>query len=471
MGFFYVLIFFISIFGSVLAIGQPRLSDLGIDQEISDNVQVKLKPDATLYSSADYLQSESLPLLPWNKWKVRCQRSASDSPLQGKLLLVDKNYLKVKLDENRGFCGSSFKNDDADPSIVFIATKDMASLESRNDLQTEAVSPSPACSKNCDSQFAAISAISKNINSSVFEKGNLDIERYLACYPTEFQNDYNKYYKNLIDTAASVFQVAYDPTAKTSQIRAILPSDQKDNEQQNAYIPFLVTAQRNVMKCLGRRESRWNRNAVSATGAVGLGQQVQQNIDNLKCRLKGCNLNGVAIPPTKWVQDLWKLYFSKIKAKYSKEKEKWDWLTNKGHCSETMMTKEDAKCPINAIAAMAVDQILLQMEMRKNLPLHKDSNATDVSVEERLHLQIAAGLSHDAGAGNARKAALQTNDPAKLSRGILSYVTASSSERRVKEVTDYNRYIENCLAQDNWNPMNDGPKKDCSKVSVPASTP
>lgn len=106
--------------------------------------------------------------------------------------------------------------------------------------------PPTARSAKCDKSSVRSVAQVANVNFAKLtgQKSAQHLEQWLQCYPTKHQSDYDKSYRAMIELAADHFKV-----------------------------------DASMMKCLLRQEGAWNRNALSCSCAVGLGQQVKMNAD------------------------------------------------------------------------------------------------------------------------------------------------------------------------------------------------
>ena len=334
---------------------------------------------------------------------------------------------------------------------------------------TEAVVGSPHC-ETCTPPKTLSVIDQANLDSEDLTDGSEvktrdELETYISCYATPHQDAYDKYYKKLIELAGRTFQVSYLPGESA---RAILKPEDYGQPSADGKIPFLVRAKPEVMKCLVLRESGWDALAHSPTGAKGLAQQTDVNVADVKCLIAGCKkpfkvdggIEQRTVPAQPWAQVEWKAFFRRARQQFSRKE--WGFLmtnpaTHKA-CRETMENKDrDANCPVNSLAAMAVGQLAIELQMRQASPLYKDSKDQDFSPEESKQLALVQGSSHDAGIGRARASVNSSQDPGKWADAL----TAQSQGARRAELANYRKYLSNCLSRGNFQPMGDGKAKAC----------
>lgn len=478
------LAFFIIFSG--LAFGQP-------EPEMTST----LRPGANVYSRPEFAAgSQALSMMPWNYWKERCQRSAIQPPLSGRLLWEQNDVAALQLDAPGNFCGSYFNHGVQERTMVYVRREDIARTIPRGEERTEAAVSEPTC-PDCahNSNVALLREMARSSQAMAAQKNcrksDEELEKYLDCHATAHQANYNKYYKKLFGIAGSTFQAAYTPSAPGERggVRAIL---RPEDSQTPGRRPFLVRANASVMKCIGLRESMWDPTRVSGCppgkpcppqangrpqrgGAMGLGQQTQTNVAHIQCLLEGVckqrnartgQVETVRRAPTDWAVKLWREYFRRVKAELSPA-ELAHLFTNPvtgARCTETMTLKErDAPCPINSIAAIALYQVEAELTIRRASPLYKNTALNDFNENERCDLEVVQGATNNAGTGSVQRAVGQAN-PAQW-RARLREATGDPNDHGL-EADKFSKYIRNCLEAGNMNSMHDpAPGQSASRCS------
>jgi hypothetical protein len=427
-----------------------------------------LKPGSSVYSLPEFAVNpdQNLSVMPWNYWRERCTRSASAPALKGRLLFKTEKFAAIRLDQPGNFCGSYFNDGSEDRAVVFVPLSAVASTVPRGEEVTEALAADPNCPecKN-DPALEVLRAMARSAASRPprkrCQKTDAELEKYLACHATENQSNYNRYYKKLFNIAGRTFMAAYTPG---HGVKAVL----KPEDTQVQPIPFVVGARAKVMKCIGLRESLWDPKRVSSSGAMGLGQQTNTNVEHINCMLNGCKRGKEIVKPTKWAQQLWKEYFRRVKAELSvsEQAELFTHPKTGKRCSETMQLKErDAPCPINSIAAMALYQIEAELTIRRTTPLYRGTDM-DFNEDERCDLEIVQGATNNAGTGTVQGAVSGGGAPSQW-RARLRDNTPIPGHGA--ETDQFSKYIRNCLQagnMDSMHPPAPGKKaSDCSRYS------
>lgn len=461
---------------------------------LKTEVTATLKPGVSVYSMPEYMNSKNLNWMPWNNWPLRCERSAAQAPLKGRLMFVSGDVAAVRLDADDNFCGSSFNSEHQDRKLVFVRRGDVAGVAPRSDedAATEAGFEGP-CDENCRNAIGVLKDMTEKARTAPVgpEKSKEEMEKYIRCWSTPHQQNYDRDYKKLIELAGSTFAVNYFPN-ENDAIRSI--SEGQDTDTQKGS-PFLVMARTNNMKCIALIESEWDPSKTSRTGAMGLGQQTKENIEHMTCLLEGCRAkitrpvfqNGKQVidpatgkakqetvtvdkKPAKWAADLWERYHERVRKSVSRAE--YARLTTNPvtgqPCRPTMKLKElDAPCPINSIAAMALYQIVAEVQIRSETSLYKnDKQNRDFNPEERFHVNLVQSATNNAGTGTTQKAVKGQTNTAAMVNSLAGH--AGSADRQT-EVGDYVKNLRNCMQSGNFKPYRKLGKKeearDCSKVS------
>ena len=436
---------------------------------LKQDLTVKIKPQSPLFALPGYVNK---PALVRDAGRDTCQMN---SALDGKLLWVAGRTMAVELSQGEDFCGNKFNSNVSPRNIVFVSTENMASIHRTEDLQTEAGFPlcdGPACRENALTELQATlltQSMARTCPQAPDDwKTPAQMEGYLKCYPTRYQSDYDTYYKKLIELAAQKFNVAYRSDADESVV-PIIDSSTFELVDEDApgrpvvdreKLPVFVSANANVMKCVSLRESRWDKEARSSAG-TGIGQQTYINAKDIN----------EFMAANRWAKDLWDSYF--INAKKSFTASEWAKVTTHPKtgkpCTQEMRTviadnKEtavpDAYCPVNSIAAMALYQVMVELRIRQANPNYRDKAMTQA---EFADIGLLGALGHNAGITSVSVAA-KTGTPEQW---VERVVAQSNSPERVKEKSDYRKFMQRCLSGQNWEPIDNGKPADCTKLKPP----
>ncbi|MFN7727854.1 MAG: transglycosylase SLT domain-containing protein [Bdellovibrio sp.] len=254
-------------------------------------------------------------------------------------------------------------------------------------------------------------------------KTDADIENYLKCYPhgnTRAANDY-PVYRPVIDKVAEIFQA-------------------------DLGVGF-VSVNKSLFKCLLRRESGFDSRTVSGTGAVGLGQHTDINIRHISNRLSQRG---------SWERQLWDQFFAAM----SKTAEGKQLLSQcpqtAGGQPPTFNSKDDAKCPLNSMAASAIYNLQVQQALRRS------SKLRDIDWKDDLTYQVAIGATYNLGDGAAAKAV----DDLELGGWVDSIRNRSRNPNKRTEVAGHVEALRNCMQQGNWKPMHPGDQPKCQLPSA-----
>jgi hypothetical protein len=461
--------------------------------KLREDLKVTLKLGASIYSNPEYADNpESMSWWPPTRWQQECETAADQPPVTGKLLHVTSRFAIVQVDSSNSLCGERFNSNHSNRRVVFVPKEAVATIVPRKydgEEKTEAAIIEKGACEICkvagaDADLRAfVKAAKATYTSNRPMKTAEEQERYFQCYKTPYQDNYDRFYKKLFDDAAKIFVVSVKTeksvdrkTKKVAKKTVIKPIDFSDFESTESTRPqdalVIVRTDANLMKCVGLRESSWNPSDVSETGAMGIGQQTQENIDHIKCMLKGCTAyrdkyakgkpvldsNGKPVQepyfrqPDKWAATIWRRFFDHEKKRFSAED--WKRLTTNPRtgapCTETMEIKErDAPCPINSIAGLALYHIVAELQMRRASNLHKGENdGTDFNMEgeEALSFRLTQGTTTNGGVGTTRKTIELFQNPIEWVKRI------GNVSKRPGEVGDYAKFLRNCYANGSWKP-------------------
>lgn len=449
--------------------GQRQLPRLKTD------ITAAIRPGASVYRNPENAMDpkNTLSSMPWNYWRERCEWNKDQ--LSGRMLYRGANVTAIQLDRSPDFCGGYFNEGQADRLIVFVPSRDVVSALPRGEERTEASAAPQNCPDCHDDQgLAALRTMANAVQSQPStncQKTDEEIEKYLDCHATPNQANYDKYYRKLFDLAGSTFKAAYHPSFG---LKAILkPEDWPSSGKE---MPFSISAKSSVMKCIALRESQWDPTKESDTGAKGIGQQTETNVEHIRCLLKGIckekkkgKVVQVKRAPVAWAVSMWKEYFRRVKAELSAS-EQARLFTNPvtgQKCRETMEDKSiDAPCPVNSIAAIALYQVEAELTIRRASSKNKDNEYHDFNPNELCQLQIVQGATNNAGTGTVKRA-VKASLSAEDWRGHLASSTPIPGHG--PETNQFSLYIRNCLQAGNMNSMHPPTKgkraDDCSPYS------
>ena len=130
-------------------------------------------------------------------------------------------------------------------------------------------------------------------------------------------------------------------------------------------------------------------------------------------------------------------------------------------------TKEDAKCPLQSIAASSIYNLLIQRELMKS------SKSKNIDWEQELDYQLAVAAAYNLGNG-ASRAAVENLFVGDWLKAIKKMSKKSKDPNKDEEVDGHITAIRNCLQEDNWKPMEKKDKPVCSnfaEISAPKKEP
>ncbi|RZA06103.1 MAG: hypothetical protein EOP11_11165, partial [Proteobacteria bacterium] len=248
-------------------------------------------------------------------------------------------------------------------------------------------------------------------------KAPQDIDKYMDCYPygDDGRENYQRY-KKFIDLAADNFRV----TIKEQPIE-VNPT---------------------LMACLFRRESGYDPANKSHTDAVGLGQHTSINIKDMGQRLakKGS-----------WESALWKSFFARVKADPEGRRTLAACKGSSRNGDPTFTSREDAKCPLQSMAASYIYNILIQRELMRS------AKSKHVEWEQELEYQLAVGAAYNLGNGAARQAV----ENLFVGGWLKAILRKSSKKEKQEEVASHVSALRNCMQAGNWKPMAEGDRPRC----------
>lgn len=401
------------------------------------------------------------------------------SEITGEVVHVGSGYAAVKLDPSVKGCNMGLNKGQKEPEIVFFDSARIApdvqddtgsiTNQSRADNLEERMSGASASQecKLCKNPAALdkiptdkIEALgyqeTKPSNEGIYSKSLVDLanvnshfkstEKYLACYPTPDQENYNKYLKKAIEVASSEFRVMLDPS--NGKIVGGAGSDAPIEKltsipEGNTWVD--VGPHPDVLKCLIRKESLFNPSKVSPTGARGLGQQVKKNIIDIQRILK-----------RSWAKKISDRFYKKLNTlDPATKKFMWTNAKTKEKCSKDLRSEDDAFCPAHSLMATALYQTYLEMIVRKNFKEFK--KAGDFEGNELLYVNAVIAASHNAGSGSAEKATLRIERAGEWKRML---VKVQRSGARKEEIGGYFESMKACISGDKV-PMYPGDRNIC----------
>lgn len=236
-----------------------------------------------------------------------------------------------------------------------------------------------------------------------------DIDKYMECYPygDEGLANYRRY-KRFISMAGDHFRL----------------------EVKGAPIEVHPT----LMACLFRRESGFDPKNSSHTEAVGLGQHTSINIKDMSQRLKRKG---------SWEAALWNGFFERVK-KDPEGRRMLAECKGTGKAGEPAFnSKDDARCPLQSMAASAIYNLLIQRELTKS------AKAQHIEWEQELEFQLAVGAAYNLGNG----AASQAVQNLFVGGWLNSILRKSPSKDKKQEVASHIAALKNCMSSGNWEPM------------------
>lgn len=258
-------------------------------------------------------------------------------------------------------------------------------------------------------------------------KASAQIDQYMECYPygEEGVENYQRL-KKYVNMAAEHFRLE----AK-GQVYEVNPA---------------------LMACLFRRESGYDPKNASHTDAVGLGQHTSINVKDISQRLakKGS-----------WEYALWSSFFERVKKDPAGRKLMLSCMGTSKTGEPVFNSKEDAKCPLQSIAASSIYNLNIQRE------LVKSAKVNFINWEDDLQYQLAIAAAHNLGNGASRKAVQDLF----LGGWLKSILKKSPSKEKKEEVANHINAIRNCMQANNWKPMVEGDRPKCASFPGGARAP
>lgn len=247
------------------------------------------------------------------------------------------------------------------------------------------------------------------------------IDKYMQCYP-HGKDGYENYlkYKPFIEMATKMFH-------------------SKDKKHEYRVNP-------SFMKCLLKRESNFNPKAVSPTDAVGLGQHTDINIKDIRNRLKDEKSEEYT---------MWKEFFAEVRKTKAGKKMLQDCPGSSNSADPRFKNEEDAKCPLQSIAAASIYNLQIQKE------LYKNSEMAGLDWAYELDFQLAIAAAYNLGNTAARNAV----DDKGVSEWLKAILAATKKKAKKTELSGHVNAIRNCLQEDNWEPMSEDSKPVCKDFS------
>ncbi len=379
------------------------------------------------------------------------------------LVFLDQNYAAVRVN-----CPTGAVNGSGSDDVVFVSLNDVqlqsgdqSSKSDEDDSSTEAGLLDERMGMASDSTpklealpfdkiegaVSTKSLVSQRTGNSYFSS----TEEYLKCYPTKNQKAYEAHLRRAIEEASEEFTIAVNPMTKQETVLkgkegfdpiGFLAAGHSDKKgAPTTWIQIRPHA--DVLKCIFRKESLFDPAATSPRNAAGLGQQITDNITEIKCLLYGCRLKGKRRRAEGWAKPLWDNYYQKINTlppatkKYLMTNSK----TGKA-CGPELNSKTDAYCPFHSIAATALYQVKMESILRKNYDKFKFSG--DFVGDELIYVNASIAAGHNAGEGHVGKLSV-LDDPEDWGKRLTGL--QKSSARR-KEVGGYFEVMKACIGGD-----------------------
>jgi hypothetical protein len=260
-----------------------------------------------------------------------------------------------------------------------------------------------------------------------------ELEQYFACYATPEFNQYLNKYKFMIDSAAQEFGV--EPA---------------------------------LMKCLMFRESQWKKNTISCGCAIGIGQQLEENVTYIGGLLETEKKQLSKYPASSTlIAAPWERYMTKVKAKnpewlngctggfhVSQQAEKGGEYYNtqmknlEPGCGKVpdckIFQQDDRRCEAASIAADGAYLKTIQNLLPKGMQCHQ------IDWWQENDSMLAIALAYNAGEGTALKA-LKVSNSGLMSDNILDSANVSADKR--KEMRGHYQAIFNCMQAGNTRPQ------------------
>ncbi|MGZ3711317.1 MAG: transglycosylase SLT domain-containing protein, partial [Bdellovibrionota bacterium] len=187
------------------------------------------------------------------------------------------------------------------------------------------------------------------------------IDQYQRCYPNSKIGLVNYIrYKKFMDLTGDVFRI----------------TERKERQDVDP----------SLLGCLFRRESGFDVKDVSSTGAAGLGQHTNVNINEISGRLK---------KPGSWEGALWRRYFEKAKETVEGRAMLATCPGSSKNGEPVFDTKQDAMCPLQSMAAASIYILMIQRELSRNSKIYA------IDWENELEYQTAIAAAYNLGEGAA----------------------------------------------------------------------
>lgn len=379
------------------------------------------------------------------------------SGAQGELVYLDKGVAAV-----RAPCPSEGHGGSEDEDIYFFpanqvqlagqpeaSPQDESKTEAAYVPEGVATPASPSLSRlpidKIEGTISSESLVSQRSSKSYFSS----TEEYLKCYPTPYQEKYDKHLKEAIEIASQEFNVTLNPVTG-EEVYLGLSMENHDPVAQLVSAKTLksrsnwidIHPHADVLKCLFRKESLFDPSKTSHTGAAGLGQQVDGNIKEIKCMLYGCTQKGHKRRPEPWAKAVMESYHQKINLLPKKTKD-FLWTNSKTgkRCEPRISSKSDAYCPIHSITATALYQVKLESIIRRNYDRFKLHG--DFEGDELIYVSAIMAAGHNAGETHIGRIS-DLDDPASWDQRLVAIQTS----KRRSEVKGYVESMKACIGGD-----------------------
>lgn len=396
--------------------------------------------------------------------KYECNYSQS---LNGDLLFVSEGVAAVRLDPHRSCQSGKLNSVEGKKDVVFFKLDQVqatgewsgpqdtwsgedAATEAAYSVQTNYV---PTRSNQEDLEEVVKVLMKEQENSPVDpqegSKNHRQIKEFMGLNCTQHQTDYDLVYSELITLTGRVFNVAYYDKGTNGIKKDRTVAVDKERSQFASLSdgpvgtpPALIRPSPEAITCIARQESQWNKYATSHTGAVGIGQQTDVNVADLKCFLYGCKQKRAEA----WATQLWDQYHDQAESRFPKSKYPGLYRNKKTGkpCTRKLTSKAQVGyCPISSIAAIALYQMIVERDIRRVTKTFNDDNR-EFTGDERLEVLEVLATSHNAGRTVARIVAKggQIDSWAET----MSKLRQSDRGDGGKEVRNYHQIMKSCLS-------------------------
>lgn len=492
---------------SILAFSQTQLEKLSIDENpnlYSDQTFQAFRSKSFFSNESDSFKVLKNPIrvnvphgsrgfshpsiksgagFTFSRSKYECNYSQD---LNGDLLFVSQGVAAIRLDPHRTCQSGKLNSIEGKKDVVFFdisqvqATGEWSGAQDNwdgADSETEAdyevktnYVPSRSNHEDLEEVVKVMMKEQENAPSSSMDgsKNPAQMKEFMNLNCTKYQDDYDFVYSELIGMTGKVFNVAYYDKGTNGLKRDRTVAVDKERTQFTSHgdgpmgqPPALIRPSPEAITCIARQESQWNKYATSHTGAVGIGQQTDINVKDLKCFLYGCKQKKAE----KWAMKLWNEYHNQAESRFPRSEYPGLYKNKKtGKSCERKLTSKTqvGYCPISSIAAIALYQMIVERDIRRVTKTFNKDNR-EFTDHERLEVLEVLATSHNAGRTVARIVAKggQIDSWAET----MSKLRQSDRGDGGKEVRKYHKIMKNCLEAKHQGDFSSNDRiKDCRRL-------